>query len=146
MGIEKENRLSEVDVFVASALVIESFEEASNALLSLRKNHKSRAAEVALKILDQRIGDIFYHALAFEVLYSVSLNDALAYIETKAGDESAYVLGAMLEAVTEDAGAIEYRDEIFKVVSLLRKALMLRSPEDLSAIAIKMTRFEEAYR
>lgn len=146
MTTQQERHSSDGEALAATALAVEDFEEASNALLALKRENKLLAREVALKILHERIGDVFYRALAFEVLYSVALNDAVAYIESDAGTESAYVLGAMIESVTEDVGALTSQDEILKAVSLLRKALMLRSSEDLSSLAIQRTRFEEAYR
>lgn len=146
MTIQKEKNLGEGEALAATALAVEDFEEASNAFLALKRKNKLLAREIALKILHERIGDVFYRALAFEVLYSVALSDAVAYIESDAGTENAYVLRSMIESVTEDAGAITSRDEIQKAVLLLRKALMVRSPDDLSSIAIQRTQFEEAYR
>jgi hypothetical protein len=143
---EQERESDYADVLVKSALVVEDFEESSAALLALKKRYKLRAGEVALQILHECIGDVFYRALAFEVLYAVSLDDAVAYIETCADKESAYVLGAMLTSVTEDVGVLECRGEILKAVSLLRRALLLRSSEDLSALSMQKTRFDDAYR
>jgi len=140
-----EKALDCSDVFAKNALTIESFEEASDALLSLKKADKSRARDVALQILHERIGDAFYHALAFEVLYAVSLGDAVVYIEKNARQESVYVLGAMLTAVAEDVGALDGHDEILKAVSLLRQALALRPAEDLQELSTKRAWFEEAY-
>lgn len=146
MTAQQGKHSSNGEVFAASALAVEDFEEASNALLALKREYKLLAREVALKILREHIGDVFYRALAFEVLYSVALDDAVAYIESDAATESAYVLGSMIDSVTEDAGALEFRDEILKAVLLLQKALRLRSPGELSSLAIQRTRFEEAYR
>lgn len=146
MTTQQEQHPSEGDALAATALAVEDFEEASNALLALKRGYKQLAREVALRILRKRIGDVFYRALAFEVLYSIALKDAVAYIESDAGCESPYVLGAMIESVTEDAGILTSEDEIHKAVLLLRRALMQRSPEDLVSLAPQKVRFEEAYR
>lgn len=146
MTIQQEQNTSDGNALAASSLAPEDFEEASNALLALKKKYKGLAREVTLKILREHIGDVFYRAFAFEILYSVALEDAVAYIESDADTESPYVLGAMIESVTEDAGALTSRDEILKAVLLLRKSLRLRPAEDLGSLAPHIDRFEEAYR
>lgn len=129
----------------ARSLTVEDFEDASQALLALKREDRLLAREVALKILREQIGDVYYRALAFDILYSVALNDAVAYIELNAGTESPYVVGEMIESVTEDAGALESRDEILKAVLLLRKSLKLRSSEDIRSLAAQIARFDEAF-
>lgn len=146
MTIEQKNRPTDVNILATSALKVEDFEEAASALLTLKREHKLVARKVALQILREHIGDVFYRAQAFEVLYSVALNDAVAYIESNACTENTYVLGAMIEAVTEDAGALVCRNEIQKAVLFLKDALVRRSSEELSSLGRKTVRFEEAYR
>jgi len=130
----------------ANCLAVEDCEEASRSLLELKKANKTLAREVALTILHERIGDVFYRALAFEVLYSVGMQDAVAYIESDGCTESVYVLGAMIDVVTEDAGALTGKDEILKAVSALKRVLEVRPQDDDRSLAIKRARFEEAYR
>jgi hypothetical protein len=133
-------------MFDANCLAVEDVEEASSSLLELKKANKTLAREVTLKILRERIGDVFYRALAFDVLYSVAMQDAVAYIGSDGCTESVYVLGAMIDVVTEDAGALTGRDEILKAVSVLRRVLEVRPQDDDRSLAIKRARFEEAYR
>jgi len=146
MTTQQGQHTSHAAKLAAISLAVEDFEDASSALLALKKEDKLLARDVALKILREQIGDVFYRAHAFEVLYAVALNDAVAYIASDAGTESPYVVGAMIESVTEDAGALESRDEILEAVLLLRKALVLRSSEDLGSLAAQIARFDEAYR
>ena len=141
-----QNQESTAADLQAVALAAVDFEQASNALLDLKKRHKSEAREAASKILSQHIGDVYYQALAFEVLYAVSLEDAVTYIEVKSGNVNPYLLGAMLDCVTEDAGALESRDKIEAAVSLLRAALASRSKEDLDVLSVQSGRFLGAYR
>jgi hypothetical protein len=135
-----------IDILSRRALAGEDFEEASDSLQTLRKFHPLQAREVALQILHERIGDVYYQAFAFDILYAVSLHDAIEYIGSHADCESAYVLGSMLDSVTDDIGALESREEIQKAASLLHKALANRSPEDLSTISSQKAHFDEAYR
>ena len=127
-------------------LDVEDFEEASRSLLELKSSNKELTREVTLKILRERIGDVFYRALAFDVLYCAGIEDAVAYIESDGSTESAYVLGAMIDVVTEDAGALTGRDDILRAVSALGRVLEVRPQEDDRSIAIKRARFEEAWR
>ena len=136
---------SDCNALAATALDVEDFGEASNALLELKKKSESQVGEVALRILRESIGDVFYRAFAFEILYSVALNDAISYIDTHAVLDDPYIMGAMLESVTEECGALEGQEQILKAVVSLRKALTLRTAEDLGQIAIQASRFEEAY-
>jgi hypothetical protein len=127
-------------------LNVEDFEEASRSLVELKNRNKKLAREVTLKILRERIGDVFYRAHAFDVLYSAGIEDAVAYIESDGCTESAYFLGAMIDVVTEDAGALIGCDEILRAVSALRRVLEVRTREDDRSLAMKRARFEEAYR
>lgn len=129
----------------ALLLAPENFKEASEALLELTRRDQQLAREVAAKILNERVVDIFYRAHAFEVLYAVALDAAIDYIESHASTESAYVLGAMIGSVTDDAGIMEGRDKILEAVSMLREAVNTRPPEELDSIAQTIARFEEVY-
>lgn len=140
-----EETPNNVGHLVAACTIIEDLEAASTALLSLKRKNTFIARDVALKVLKERIGDVFYQAFAFEILYSVALDDAVAYIESDADAESTYVLGAMLEAVTEDVGALSSQDKIMEAVSLLKGIIAHRYEEDLRSIAQKRINFEEAY-
>lgn len=142
---EHEKASRSADALAQSALVIQDFDVAGDALLALTTTDKDRARDVALKILHDRIGDVFYQALAFEMLYDVSLADAVAYIQLNAMKESAYVFGAMLSSVAEDVNAPDGRDQIVLAVSVLRKALALRSAKELDEISKKRAWFEKTY-
>jgi len=146
MAAPKSESADNGEALAGICLDAEDFEEASRSLLELKNANKKLTREVTLKILRERIGDVFYRALAFEVLYSAGIADAVAYIESDGRTESAYVLGAMIDVVMEDAGALTGCDEILRAVSTLRKVLEVRSREDDRSIAMKRARFEEAYR
>lgn len=133
---------------VARALTLEDFygfDEAADALIELKEKDKSLAGQVAQKILNDRVGDIYYQAFAFGMLYSISLDDAVSYMRSNALTQSPYVLGAMLDEVTMDMGAIDNRDKVFEAVCVLKGTLSLRFGDDLSSISEKITEFMNAY-
>ena len=140
-----EVRQKYADTLAWNAVTFEDYEEAVKALTSLKKVNESRAHSIALQILDERIGDVFYQALAFETLYAISKTNAVKYIEKNVGTESSYVFGAMLTAVAEDVGAIQGQSEILKAASLLRQELLSRSADDLQDLSEKIAWFKETY-
>jgi hypothetical protein len=146
MAAPKVQSADNGEALAGICLDAEDFEEASRSLLELKSANKKLAREVTLKILRERIGDVFYRAHAFDVLYSAGIEDAVAYMESDGRTESAYVLGAMIDVVTEDAGALTGRDEILRAVSALGRVLEVRPQEDDRSIAMKRARFEEVWR
>ncbi|WP_338768673.1 hypothetical protein [Massilia sp. METH4] len=143
MFIEQE---IDADALAAICLSPEDFEEAAEALLLLERKNRPLAGKVALEVLTARIGDIYYRAHAFDVLYSAALEVAIEYIEMHASTESVYVLGTMLESVMEDSSVFEGRDKILKAVSLLRKAVGARPQDELDSIAEQIALFEVTYK
>ncbi|GGZ02126.1 hypothetical protein ACFFTM_08450 [Pseudoduganella plicata] len=129
----------------AMSIEPEDFDEASNALMELERRDKQRAAAVSLRILEGDTGDVFYRAFAFEVLYCAALDDAVSYIEAHAATAEVYVLGAMIDAMTEDSNASADQKTIQRAATLLKKALKVRSPPEIVSISEKISRFEEAY-
>lgn len=81
----------------------------------------------------------------FEVLYSAALGDAVDYIEAHARTGEVYVLGAMLDAVTEDSNASADRQTIQRAATLLKDALKVRPLPEIVSISEKIRRFEKAY-
>lgn len=143
--MEKNESVVQTDALEAMSVEPEDFEQASDALMELERRDKRRAAAVSLRILEEKIGDVFYRAFAFEMLYSAALGEAVDYIEEHASTAEVYVLGAMIEAVTEDSGATADQPMIRHAASLLKNALEVRPTTDLLSISEKVSRFEEAY-
>lgn len=123
----------------------EDFDEASDALLELERRDRQRAATVSRQILEGGIGDVFYRAFAFEVLYSAALGDALDYIEAHARTAEVYVLGTMIDAVAEDSNASADQQTIRRAATLLKNVLKVRPPTEIVSISEKISRFDEAY-
>lgn len=143
--MEKKDSFLHTDALEAMSVEPEDFEQASDALLELERRDKRRAAAVSSRILEDEIGDTYYRAFAFETLYSAALGDAVDYIEEHARTAEVYVLGAMIEAVTEDSGAISDQQTIQRAAALLKKALDVRPAAEVQSISEKISRFEEAY-
>lgn len=143
--MEKNESFVHTDALEATSVEPEDFEQASDALLELERRDKRRAAAVSSRILEDKIGDVYYRAFAFEMLYSAALGNAVDYIEEHARTAEVYVLGAMLEAVTEDAGAISDQQTIQRAAALLKQALDVRPVAEILSISEKIRRFKEAY-
>jgi hypothetical protein len=137
--------LNDADSLAKKALEIDDFDEASVALRSLKKIDKFCARDVALKILQEGVGDAFYQAFAFDIFYSISLHEALEYVKKRAASENLYILATMLTCVAEDVGLIGEQKEILDAVAVLRHALSLRSAEDINKIQEQKKFFDEAY-
>ena len=143
--MDKNGNFVHTDALEAMSVEPEDFEQASDGLVELERRDKRRAAAVSSRILEDRIGDVYYRAFAFEMLYSAALGDAVDYIEEHARTAEVYVLGAMIESVTEDSGAISDRQTIQRAAALLKNALDVRPDADVLSISEKISRFEEAY-
>ncbi len=138
-------KMNDISKLESRALIVEDFDEAVEAFNTLTMLDKTRARHVALNILHQDIGDVFYQANAFEVLYDIDISDAVTYMEANASSVAPYILQSMLTCVAVDVGATENRDAVMKGVAALRHALNVRSTDDLQKIQEKRKFFEDAY-
>ncbi|UOD29575.1 hypothetical protein INH39_30005 [Massilia violaceinigra] len=137
--------LNELSRLEGQAIVVEDFDEGGDALQALKKLDKTRAQAVALRILREQIGDVYYQAGAFDVLYGVSAPDAVRYMEEAASIVDPYILSAMLTEIAVDSGYIEHQALVAKAVPILRRALACRSMEELGAIEASIKHFDETY-
>lgn len=137
--------MNELSRLEAQAIVVEDFDEGGDALQALAKLDKARAQEVALRILREQIGDVYYQAGAFDVLYGISAPDAVWYMEEAAAIVDPYILRAMLTEIAVDSGYIEHQDLVAKAVPILRRALACRTAEELSAIESSRKLFDDTY-
>lgn len=87
-----------------SMLLPEDLEKAADDLLSLKRTSPMDAVNVAIRVLNEHLGDEHYQAFAFDVYYSLAKDEALDWVVAHAGDASPAVVGAMLSAVAEDSG------------------------------------------
>lgn len=135
----------DVNLIERRALQVEDFDEGMDALQMLETVDSSRALRVALSILRDGIGDVYYQAFAFEVLYDISVADAVKFIEENASTVDPYILRSMLTCVAVDVKSVEIRDDVAKAVAALRSAIAVRSVEDLSKIREQREFFDEAF-
>lgn len=141
----KRARLDDIDEALSSILGKEDFYASSSALIELKKKNPEKALNVSIRILDEKLLDVFFQAFAFEILYSISLSDALIYIEANIRNVDAYILGAMLSSVAEDVGLVAGKDEIMKAVALLKDELSKRSKNELEKIGSFVEWFRKTY-
>lgn len=135
----------DVHLLERRALQVEDFDEGMDALQMLETVDSSRALRVALSILRDGIGDVYYQAFAFEALYDISVADAVKYIEENANTVDPYILRSMLSCVAVDVKSVEIHDDVEKAVAALRSAIADRSVEDLSKIREQREFFDEAF-
>ncbi|MEF2269952.1 hypothetical protein V3C40_24495 [Janthinobacterium sp. LS2A] len=145
MDEDKNKEIFDINDLARTALIVEDFDDAMGALGVIKAIDKSRAKDVALKILKLHVGDVFYQAYAFEILYDISLSDAVKYMEENANMVHPYILRSMLACVAIDAGLIDSRSEILSAVGTLRCVLMSRSLDDLSEVHEQKKFFEDAF-
>jgi hypothetical protein len=143
--MKETDKMDEITKLESRALIVEDFDEAVDALDMLARLDKIRARQVALNILRQDIGDVFYQANAFEVLYDIDISEAVRYMEANASSVDLYILQSMLTCVAVDVGATGNRDTVMKGVVALRHALNSRSTDELQKIHEKRKFFETAY-
>lgn len=108
-----------VEQLVATIIAMENLEDASTALIHLSKKNKSLAYDLALSIFNEYKGDVFFQAVAFEMLYSLALPIAVEYIKYNSSKVDVYLLGVMLSFVTEDSGLLEINSLIMDAVRYL---------------------------
>lgn len=142
---EEYIKLYNADTLEKISLFEEIVEWPDVALHALKIIDGPRAIRVALNILENRIYDVYYQAWAFDVLYGLSLADALMYISKNATTEDWYVFKTMLSQVGADAGAEEGRDLILEAASILRSALSLRPPEEIAKMKEDIEFFKNGF-
>lgn len=143
--MKEAEKINYINTLENRALIVEDFDEAVEALNTLTTVDKTRARNITLNILHKDIGDVFYQANAFEVLYDIDISGAVTYMEANASSVDPYILQSMLTCVAVDVGATENRDAVMKGVEALRHALNFRSADDLQKVKEKRNFFEDAY-
>lgn len=137
--------MNDINILKKNALIVEDFDEAMDALHKLKIIDKSCARHVALNIINNGIGDVFYQAYAFELLYDICISDAVSFIKENAANVDSYILRSMLTCVAVDAGVVEHHDDVISAVAALRHALSVRQVDDLQKIQEQRKFFEDAY-
>lgn|GEM_PF-1173317 len=135
----------DIDQLIATVNALEDFDGAVSSLRLLVDIDKHAAVKLALEVLIQQRGDVYFQASCFDVFYSASLPRALEYINENANDVDVYLLGTMMSNVVEDIGIIQYHPEIEDTVIVLKKAAMSRSSDEIMKIKHKLDWFNQTY-
>jgi hypothetical protein len=127
-------------------LKLENYREAEQALLSLKAQVPAKAKELALDILENEKGDIYFQSCAFEVIYSVDRGEALTLIRNNPSSTNLELLRVMVESVTEDSELVGSVPGLRDAVNVLEKKLATLSREELSEIADSVDWFRGSFK
>jgi len=128
--MELQSNTAHVKGLVDVISTLENFEEAGAALLELESASPSLAKKLAHAIFNEKKGDVYLQALAFEVFYSLAPLEAVEYIEQNALMVDRYLLQSMLSLVAEDVGRLETYGHVKKAVLSLKDALAARADQE----------------
>jgi hypothetical protein len=146
MEYEKQNAEKFTgEPLAVTVIAMENLEDASAALIDLSKKNKSLSCDLALSILNECKGDVFFQAVAFEVLYYAALPTAVKYIEDNSSKVDVYLLGVMLSSITEDSDLLEENSLIKDAVRYLQQTLLLKNQSDLEKISSIVDWFNSTY-
>ena len=124
---------------------LENYEEVSSALFDLERISPVKAKELAEKILREQLGDVYLQAVAFYVFYSAASSEALVYAKNNFENFPIYVLGAVVEQITEESGVYEENKELQTFVGDLKVFLQSRNKADMESIKESLDWFYETY-
>ncbi len=122
------------------------YRDAANQLVELEKTNDSIARELALAVLNEQKGDIYFQAHAFDILYDTSRSLAIDYICQHANTTETYIVGTMISNVTIDSEQEEGREELMKAVEVLKQVLQGRDPEELERISDDIQWFKDSFK
>jgi len=127
---------------------VQSFEDyrATAEALTHLWEHKSNVCEpIALDILVKKRGDPQLQATAFNILYSVNINQALSFAKTHLAQVHPYLLGAILEQLAEDVAIVNEKDNLREVVYKVKTFLDEKGSNELKLIKESIQWFKETF-
>ena len=136
---------SDIDDLVRQVEFPDDYDQASEALIELVSLDPGTGARVALKVLQDDIGDVFLRGFAFDLLYRADQAAAVELIEQSARTCEPHVFAEMLTEVAADEALAAESDEVRRAVASLRSALKARTAGDLEEISGSVDMFFEAY-
>ncbi|MFZ6873781.1 hypothetical protein ACO0LF_17115 [Undibacterium sp. Di27W] len=139
------NETLDTSQLMATVNMLDDFDDALSALHALADLDKTAAEKLALEILVQQKGDVYFQASCFDVLYSTSLQRALEYMKENVRHVDVYLLGTMMSNVAEDLGIIQEHPEIKDAVIILKKSVLSRSAAEIESIRDDLDWFNQTY-
>lgn len=145
--MESDNQRPSPDTSQLAGLALcpEDFDEAVQALRSLERAQPEVAATTVLRVLQQECGDVYYRATAFDVLYAAAPALATDRIHSIAALAEPYLLGAMLDTVTDEAAHPTLHVLAARAAAALHAELAQRQASELTAIHDQLMRFRAAF-
>jgi hypothetical protein len=120
---------------VQTIISLENYEEAAEALLQMREINPDKAAELAKDIIENKKGDVFFQATALELLYLLDFKYICNFIITHINTVDIYLLGTIIESVTEDSAIVEGNNDLKKIIEAIKS--YLKSNDEKYFIKIK---------
>jgi len=137
--------INKEDILIECIERLDNYEDASKALSKLMYINPLMAKVIAKQILENKRGDVFFRASAFDTLYALDINEAYRYTCDFIDSIEIYLLGVIIGNVTSDSSLLKENKTIELFVDLLKQHLSVLSPSDLYEIKEDLDWFRETY-
>jgi NDP-sugar pyrophosphorylase family protein len=124
---------------------LENYEEVSEALILLKETNPEKTLSLVKDLLENSKGDVFLRCFAFDILYSLNIEDALSYAESTISEMDAYMLSTVINNVTSDSAVVEENESIRKFVALIKGHLKTQGKIDLEELLDSIKWFNTSY-
>jgi hypothetical protein len=128
--------------------IVQSFEDyraTADALTHLWEHKSNVCEQLTLDILVKKRGDPQLQATAFNILYSVNINQALSFATTNLSQVHPYLLGAILEQLAEDVAIVNEKDNLREVVHKVKAFLDEKGANEMKLIEDSIQWFKETF-
>jgi hypothetical protein len=99
---------------------LENYEEVSEALILLKETNPGKTLLLVKDLLENSKGDVFLRCFAFDIMYSLNIEDALSYAESTISEMDAYMLSTVINNVTSDSAIVGENESISQFVALIK--------------------------
>lgn len=145
MTEEKGSNAQNIEHFVSEILNPSDYEDASDALIELKKVDPKRAGELARAVLLNEEEEIHYRGFALGIFYDLSKEEALNYICSHAAAADIRLFDTMLETVTVDSNVMAHDPLYQKAVRCVANSMAARPKQELDEISDSVDWFKESF-
>lgn len=138
--------LKEENILVNIIESLRNYEETSEALTKLMEINPNKTLLLAENILFNKKGDEYLQASAFDTLYSLNINRALAFAKKNINEIDVYLLGTVINNVTADSSIADDNIFIKDFVNDLKEYLFNRKTNELERIQNDIDWFNTTYQ
>lgn len=124
---------------------LEDYEAATEALTEISNADPLGATELSLNILNEKRGDVYFQAHAFDILYSVNRREAIVFVEKNYEIVDLMVLNSILECVAVDRCFYKENCDYFTIVKKLKSRISKLNDEGLMLINDSVLFFGESF-